>query len=100
MNGGKRGGDGRAGGHPPAGGSGPYIDLRVGAEDSVLLYASLLLMARQAHIAHRAAGHESAALMQFSAIDLAERVASLADLGGDDLDDVRIWLDVVAPLPT
>lgn len=87
------------GGHPPAGGAGVGAAHPFSPHDGRLLYASLLLMARHAHVAYLADGQPSAAALQCSAVDLAERARFFSDLGESEQHEVMAWLDAVFPLP-
>lgn len=87
------------GGHPLAGGAGVGAVPPFSPHDGRLLYASLLLMARHAHVAYAADGQPSAAALQCSAIDLAERALSFSDLAEGEQREVMAWLDAVFPLP-
>lgn len=87
------------GGHPLAGGAGLGAGLPFSPHEARLLYASLLLMARHAHVAYAADGQPSASALQCSAIDLAERALSFSDLAEGEQREVMAWLDAVFPLP-
>lgn len=88
------------GGHPLAGGAGVGAVPPFSPHDGRLLYASLLLMARHAHVAYVADGQPSAAALQCSAVDLAERARSFSDLAESEQREVMAWLDAVFPLPS
>ena len=93
-------GGARPGGHPLAGGAGVCTAPPFSPHDGRLLYASLLLMARHAHVAYAADGQPSAAALQCSAVDLAERARAFSDLGESEQREVMAWLDAVFPLPS
>lgn len=81
------------------GGAGLGAGLPFSPHEARLLYASLLLMARHAHVAYAADGQPSASALQCSAIDLAERALSFSDLAEGEQREVMAWLDAVFPLP-
>jgi hypothetical protein len=99
MNDSGAGGGARHGGHPLAGGAGLGAGLPFSPHEARLLYASLLLMARHAHVAYAADGQPSASALQCSAIDLAERALAFSDLAEGERREVMAWLDTVFPLP-